>query len=456
MNRIIDERDFQQTSDVKLLLYSKLFEIEKFNFLDGVNSLSQKTKNFFYWNEPAENFSVLGFGEAFSIKENGEKRTIRTGEIVASLKEEMKSNWQNSKELSVPIFLGGIKFSPHNESELWKDFYDADWFIPKHLYFCRKGKCYYVFSSFTEIPEKDFDEEIKEGKKFPLTLTKGNADTIAPRIFESNLENEKERERWYSSVNSALEFIREKKIKKIVLSREVTLKLDSAPNISLLLKKLNNNYPHCYVYAYSKNGSIFFGASPEKLAKFENGWIEADALAGSIPRGRDESEDKILENELLKSSKNINEQRAVVDFISESFKRFSTTVEFSPTPIVRKLPNIQHLWTPIRAKMEDGNTIFSVLEEVHPTPAICGAPWTKAMSSILEMENHDRGLYTGAMGWFNFNNEGEFAVAIRSALLKENLVTAYAGCGIVEGSNPESEFEESKLKLKPIFNLFRK
>ena len=456
MNGIVKGKDLLQTDEAELTLFSELFEIEKFDFLNAVNTLSKEKKDFFYWNEPAENFSILGFGKAFEIRENGEDRTHLTDTIVSNLKENLSANWTERDDLVIPLFVGGIKFSPHNESLLWKDFSDADWFIPKHLYFRQDEKFFYVFNASTEKEQSDFEIEIAEGKNFPLSLQTNGVEKAVPKIISSNIEDEEDRRRWYEMVETALEFIRKKDFKKIVLSREVKLQLDSPPSIGLLLEKLNSNYPHCYIYAYSKNGSVFFGASPEKLAKFNNGWIEADALAGSIPRGKDKSEDKILETELLKSRKNINEQKAVVDFISRSFQKFSTVVEYDPKPTVRKLPNIQHLWTPIRAKLSKGKTIFNVIEEVHPTPAICGAPWTEAMSSILEMEKHDRGLYTGAIGWFNFKNEGEFAVAIRSALLQGKTVTAYAGCGIVEGSDPESEFEETKLKLKPILNLFQR
>ncbi len=454
MNKILEDTEIKLRNDLKVFT-SELLEIDEFDFLSAVNVLADKKENFFYWNEPAENFSILGIGEAFAIKENGNGRTSRTAEIVNEFKNKIDSNWEGNSGLSVPLFLGGIKFSSNSHSKLWQDFSDADWFIPTHLFFSQDGKNYYVFNSFRSNASNNAEQELKKIKEFIKNgVNKG--ESSAPKIVRTNLEDDNERQRWFSLVNSALEFISRKAFKKIVLSREVTLELDSEPDLSSLLNKLNSNYPHCYVFAFSKKGLVFFGASPEKLAKFRNGWIEADALAGSIPRGRDESEDKILETELLKSVKNINEQKAVVDFITESFEKFSTKIEYPRQPVVRKLPNIQHLWTPVKAKLKNGETLFNVLENVHPTPAICGAPWTEAMSSILEMENHDRGLYTGAVGWFNLNNEGEFAVAIRSALLQGNKVTAYAGCGIVEGSNPESEFEETKLKLKPILNLFRK
>jgi len=98
--------------------------------------------------------------------------------------------------------------------------------------------------------------------------------------------------------------------------------------------------------------------------------------------------------------------------------------------------------------------VLNLLMKLHPTPAICGDPWKIAQNFILEMEPHDRGLYSGNIGWFNFNGSGEFAVGIRTALLKGNDLYAYAGCGIVEGSEAKVEYEESEIKLKPILALF--
>ena len=98
--------------------------------------------------------------------------------------------------------------------------------------------------------------------------------------------------------------------------------------------------------------------------------------------------------------------------------------------------------------------MFKLLKELYPTPAICGYPKDTAYQMIKKMESHRRGLYSGIIGWFNFDNVGEFAIAIRSALSINNKIIAYAGGGIVEDSDPESEYEETELKLKTILNLF--
>jgi menaquinone-specific isochorismate synthase len=251
-----------------------------------------------------------------------------------------------------------------------------------------------------------------------------------------------------------LEEIDSGNVQKIVLSRQVDLELESNIEISKIIKKLGERYPKCYVFAFRKNDSIFFGASPEKLAKISNGWIEADALAGSVARGDTKEKDDLLANTLLTSKKDLAEQKIVVSFIRDSFSQFCDEITFDENPIIRKLPNIQHLWTLIKGKIDSEQSIFTILKELHPTPAICGVPWNKALDSIIEMEPHDRGLFSGMIGWFNFNNEGEFAVAIRSALLKDKSIHAFAGCGIVIGSDAEFEYTESELKLKPILSLF--
>ncbi|MCB0744964.1 MAG: isochorismate synthase, partial [Ignavibacteriae bacterium] len=294
------------------------------------------------------------------------------------------------------------------------------------------------FDLHLEFLEKLFTEE---------NLNDNSSQLVNP--FHSNSVDE-----WKEKVDTALKKISQGDFAKVVLSREVNLELTSRPQFSKLLNELSLKYPKCYTFAFQKHESIFIGTSPEKLAKFSNGWIEVDALAGSAPRGLTLEEDIKYEQFLLNSKKNLNEQQSVVNFITNLIKNISDEIYFDEKPIIRKLPNIQHLWTLIKAKMNKNYKIFDVLLKLHPTPAICGTPWNVAQKYILDVEEHDRGLYSGNIGWFNYNGSGEFAVGIRSALIKDTQLYAYSGCGIVEGSEPQSEFEESEIKLKPILSLF--
>jgi len=129
-------------------------------------------------------------------------------------------------------------------------------------------------------------------------------------------------------------------------------------------------------------------------------------------------------------------------------------VEIDKNPIVKKLPNIQHLQTSVTGKLKSKDLIFKIISSLFPTPAVCGIPKEQSLKMIEKTEDFDRGLFAGVIGWFNADNYGEFFVTIRSALVKDNKLYAYAGCGIVEGSDPKEEYEETQLKLKPILSLF--
>jgi menaquinone-specific isochorismate synthase len=182
--------------------------------------------------------------------------------------------------------------------------------------------------------------------------------------------------------------------------------------------------------------------------------LGTQALAGSFPRGKTETSDILLETELLNDGKNIVEHKKVLDFIVNQLNSVSENVSYSLNPIVKKLPYIQHLLTRITAKLNNGVSIYSVIKKLHPTPAVCGIPAENAKLIIENLELFERGLYSGIIGWIDLNNNAEIAVGIRSALLKGKSLRAFAGCGLVDGSDALSEFKETELKLTPILSLF--
>lgn len=457
MNNIIDDikvhfknKTFKNCGET----HSLAFPINEANFEELLNFISGTDKTFYYSSIPADMTYFLGCDVVTEIKARGSDREEKTSRIIESIYSQFISNWSNYGLDSIPLFMGGMKFSPDEDGNLWDDYSDSDWFIPKFLFY-RKGNEYFLVYNFIDDINHSLEADLEQLEQ----ILNGNAGKTevseSSVIIDSNISDAALKKRWKEKVSAALDRINRGEIQKIVLSREVKLLLNKRPELSELLTNLQSQFPRCYIFAFRKNDSIFIGASPEKLAKVSNRWVEADALAGSISRGRTPEEDAKFAEELLNSSKNLAEQKTVVDFISDSFRRFSDEILFDKDPIIRKLPNIQHLWTPIKARLRSEEDIFSILHEIHPTPAICGVPWNNAMANIRKMEEHNRGLFAGIIGWFNFKNEGEFAVAIRSALLKNDTVYAYAGCGIVEGSDPESEYEETELKLQSILSLFQ-
>ena len=448
--------------DVKLKTSRRFSEKTLLSFVSRVDSINfdsilysqQNTKgSFFYWNIPANNFTIFCSDSIFSISESGTQRAENTEKRISAFQNNFFSNWEEFNISSVPLIVGGMKFSTDDNNELWQDFADSEWKIPKNILLKDSSGSFLITNFFLSDSIEDVTKSFCSGYELLTNdKTNGTHELRYYKVVDQNIDEEKLS--WTEKVNSALNKISKNEIQKIVLSRKVQLKFESTPTLYKMLSKLSIDFPKCYVFAFKNNNSIFFGASPEKLAKISNGWIEADALAGSFPRGKDLFEDEIFEKELLNSKKNLAEQKAVVEFIEESFKDFSDEIIYEKEPIIRKLSNIQHLWTPIKAKLNKQYTIFHLLKSIHPTPAICGAPWTVALNNIKQLENFERGLFAGITGWFNFENEGEFAVSIRSALLKGNNLFAFAGCGIVEGSDPDLEFEETELKLKPILSLF--
>jgi isochorismate synthase len=171
------------------------------------------------------------------------------------------------------------------------------------------------------------------------------------------------------------------------------------------------------------------------------------ALAGSAPRGNSEEEDEQLDLELLQSAKNQGEHAIVVTMIREALAHYCSQVWVSDKPQLLRLKNIQHLQTPIIGKLLPGKSILDAIGELHPTPAVGGFPRETALAELREFEQLDRGWYAGPIGWINANGNGEFAVALRSALVDEAQATLFAGGGIVADSQPESEYAETCWKF---------
>lgn len=444
-------REFTQqinNSNCKYTIASFINPVFNFDKSAVLSEISSKFNKFFYWELPKQKFSFIGFGNLINVSANGNARFIETSNKIEEIKKNLVSNHNQFPDLNIPLVLGGMKFSINDGTEEWSDFNDSDWFIPKFLLLTKDDQNFLVVNQQNDHPESNLNE-IFDLLQIKTISTKNGS------ISAQNRSNENyEKDNWTKNINEALIQIEKEHFTKIVVSRRKDILLDKKPNLPSLLEKLAERNPLCYVFAYGTGKSIFLGASPEKLVKYDKNHIEADGLAGSIARGKTPEEDKNLENELLSSKKNLAEQKSVVDFIVRTFDNFSNKIDYPKKPIIKKLGSIQHLFTPIKAEVDPDFNIFELISCIHPTPAICGAPCVIARSVINDLENYKRGLYSGVIGWLNFDKQGEFAVGIRSALLNDKKLVVFAGCGIVNGSDPELEFNEAELKMIPILSLF--
>lgn len=252
-----------------------------------------------------------------------------------------------------------------------------------------------------------------------------------------------------AAVKAALARIAGGEFSKIVLARVRAVESAQPLHPLEMLNQLRQRFPDCYAFSIANGrGQSFIGATPERLARVSAGVLETEALAGSAPRGGSASEDAMHGTALLRSEKDRREQRLVLESITRRLVPLGVTVEFPPEPQLRKLANVQHLLTPIRAKLPDGVRLLDVLARLHPTPAVGGSPRAAAVARIRELEGFPRGLYAGAHGWINARGGGEFFVGLRSALVDGATARLFAGAGIVAGSSPERELAETELKFR--------
>jgi menaquinone-specific isochorismate synthase len=201
-----------------------------------------------------------------------------------------------------------------------------------------------------------------------------------------------------------------------------------------------------YLLAPAAN-TAFIGASPERLFRATNDRVESEAVAGTVPRGQSTATDEQLARLLQESRKDNREHQFVVDGIVADLQPLSETVAAMATPQIVKLQRVQHLISPIVARLRSGVSPMQVLEALHPTPAVCGTPRDRAMLSLRQLEPFDRGYYSGPLGVI-LPEQVDICVALRSALIGGASVSLYAGAGIVAGSDPDIEWLELEQKLQ--------
>jgi len=437
------------------LLVSFAIPFEDIDSIDFINHLAKSYERSFYFEKPADNFLIAGFDEALIISENGEGRFAVTDKKIKEWKNSFINNWENLPDKNIPLFVGGMKFtSEHNEDD-WQDYNDSTWFVPE-LLILKKQNMKYMFYNFI-LQNSSKEQAIKKihTKLDKFFKFKGNHEKVfSAKILKSIGDTPKDKKKWKQLVSDSLGRISENQIEKVVLSRKVELYLSNEPDIKSIIHSLRKVYPSCYIFLYHRGKSSFFGATPEKLAKFSDGQIEVDALAGSARRGKTEEEDSQIEKSLLSDSKNLTEHNYVVEHIKNTISTITENLSVEKHHAIKKLVNIQHIWSHITAKLSNKSSMMSILKELYPTPAICGFPKDASLHLIRKMEGYKRGLYSGIIGWFNFEEEGEFVIALRSALLTNNRLLAFAGGGIVQDSDPEAEYKETELKLKTIMTIF--
>jgi len=257
---------------------------------------------------------------------------------------------------------------------------------------------------------------------------------------------------WNNNVNSAIDSIHKHHIQKVVLARNIECTSNQPIQVESILKTLIQNNHSSHIFAIERRNSCFLGATPEKLVQLHNKSIDAQCLAGSINRGGTLTEDTLLQNKLLESEKNSLEHTIAANWMTEKLNGLCSSLQHNQTPAIVQTPTVHHLATNFTGVLRKDSHILRCVNELHPTPTISGLPTLSALECIRDLEDFDRGWYSGPIGWLNRYGEGEFAVAIRSGLFNGPTANLYAGAGIVPGSDPEQEYQETQFKFATILN----
>jgi isochorismate synthase len=275
---------------------------------------------------------------------------------------------------------------------------------------------------------------------------------VVPRAEANSLVLQPSLESWRNAVARAAAAAASGLIEKVVLARSVRLgvrcPIDGFDAVALLADR----HPGSRVFGWQSGERTFVGASPELLVAVDGTRFRTEALAGSAPRGDGPDRDGWLADRLLASAKDRLEHTVVVDEVVRRLGPHAGVMEAPSEPVVRRHATVQHLVTPIAGRTSA--TVLDLADALHPTPAVGGHPTPEALAYQAELESVDRGWYTGAIGWADASGDGEFAVALRCALITGDEAIIYVGNGIVAASDPDTEVEETRIKLRPMLDLF--
>ncbi|MGX5356871.1 isochorismate synthase [Kocuria sp. KH4] len=267
---------------------------------------------------------------------------------------------------------------------------------------------------------------------------------------------------WTGAVRDGVDLIRAGRLEKLVLARDVVARTDEPLDPVAVVRDLAHRYDQCWTYCVGLGGGAagrLMGATPEMLVQVLDGAAHARVLAGTLDRDAapaDEDPHEYAARVLGESEKQQHEHSFAIDSLVASLAPYTDAVTTSPEPFILELPNVWHLASDVTAALRPGPagdppSALELAEALHPTAAVCGTPTAVAAATIPELEQMDRGLYAGPVGWLDAAGNGDWGIALRGAVQEdERTVRLYAGCGIVAASDPEAELAETWAKLRPM------
>jgi isochorismate synthase len=411
------------------------------------------------WLRPSEHFALVGIGRAWSVEAAGPERFRDADAAWRSL----VGNARLSRPVEVrglgPVLLGGLGFTgraPGSQGE-WAPFGAASLVVPS-LVALRSDRLSWLTGSVV-ADGGSASADVDELERIWAQLA-DRASELAPRAGEpvpkppdAPLAIDGEwpaAEHWRHVVGLMAGAVGRGRLDKVVFARRVDMSSPAPLDVPSALRRLAASAPESTVFAFRRGTSTFMGATPERLVRAAGRTYRTAAIAGSIRRGSDPAEDSALAAELLASEKEREEHAVVVRAIRRQLAPISERIEIAPKPGILVLRHVQHLVTEVAGTLRVQEGLLALAGLLHPTPAVGGEPRDLALAMIDEHEGFDRGWYAGPVGWLSADGDGELMVALRCGLVDGSRVTLFAGCGIVADSDPDREWEESRIKMRAI------
>ena len=409
----------------------------------------------FCWEQPdRDGFALAALGSAQEVVARGGERFADVASEIAEIGRAAESQGLEAAPAGAgPVWTGGFAFfGEGGSSSTWSSLPPALMVLPELSLHRLGGETLLTINAITGAERADAILA-RVGRRLaslradslPMfdphpTASTSISSVLAPSHFER-------------AVAEAVEMIREGRLEKVVLAREVAVEAGSAHDPAALFGALRELFPSCFCFCAGSPEAAFVGASPELLVRRRGAGVATVALAGSTRRSADPAVDDHLGEQLLQSEKNRIEHVIVSRRIARKLAPRSVWVEAEADPAVVKVANIQHLATPVHAQLAEPLSAIELARLLHPTPAVGGEPDVESQAAIAALEEMDRGWYAGPVGWMDSAEDGEFCVALRSALLRDRTAHLFAGAGIVGDSDPASELAETELKLEALLPL---
>ncbi|WP_445150900.1 isochorismate synthase [Baekduia sp. Peel2402] len=399
-----------------------------------------------------ESAALAALGCAVAIEASGDDRFAVVSKRWRSLASRAVCDLLDGPRGMGPIAVGGFAFAPEGgAAPHWNGFAAASLQVPE-VAIVRRGEDVRLTLTVLATPDDVASDLVARAARRAESLDlSARMPLLDPDpAGRYRVVSAMPPEHYEQAVARAVDRIALGELTKIVLAREVEVHAPVDHDPAAVLGVLREAFPACHLVCVGRGDAAFVAASPELLIRRDGERAATLALAGSTRRSADPAVDDHLGERLLRSTKDREEQAIVTRRITHTLKPYSVWVTAHDEPEIVKMANIQHLGTPIRAQLSRAVSVLELVGVLHPTPAVGGEPLSVAAPLIPALEGFDRGWYAGPIGWADRDEDGEFVVGLRSALLRGRVARLYAGVGVVRDSDPAAELAETDIKLQAL------